>query len=338
MAIEVPHITAQSSLASEGGEVRASHITVMVGLSPSTPEDEFIFNPHITAQSSLASTGAEIRNSHITVMVGLAPFAAKNMFGTLRHLLPRARAWFLTPAKALRNFIKGLSFQPYDVKLFLDQIWLDIFPYTTRDIYRWAQQFGVQIGGLTESQVRQRVDGAWKARGGQSPRYLQDTLQAAGFDVYIHEWWVPGTNPPEARNPNSYLTGATGAEAVAMGETFAVMGESVALMGDSLIVGGYPLGSAEQSTLPIVTARAGSTTMHAGGAKALAGYFEGFEFIEQPVIIPGDPAYWPYFLYIGGPNFPGTAAIEASRKDEFEALCKRICPAQQWLGMLITYD
>jgi hypothetical protein len=55
-------------------------------------------------------------------------------------------------------------------------------------------------------------------------------------------------------------------------------------------------------------------------------------------MIPPDPTKYPYFLYIGGQDFPAQANVQAARRDEFEDLCLKICPAQQWLGILVTYN
>ena len=55
-------------------------------------------------------------------------------------------------------------------------------------------------------------------------------------------------------------------------------------------------------------------------------------------VIPADPTKYPYFLYIGAATFPETANIPAARKNEFEQLCLKISPTEQWLGILVTYS
>ena len=109
----------------------------------------------------------------------------------ITHLLPNARAWRLTITKTLRSFFEGLTYIWTDPREFIDLVWKDIDPATTRELDMWEEQFDLPNRGLTESERRDRLAAAWKASGGQSPRYLQDTLQAAGFEVYIHEWWDP---------------------------------------------------------------------------------------------------------------------------------------------------
>lgn len=257
-----------------------------------------------------------------------------------QHLLPRARAWFLTPSKALRQFFVGLSSWPEDVKQFYDGIFGDIFPQTTRELDEWEDQFGLpDIAGMTEQERRDRLAGAWSATGGQSPAYLQGVLQAAGFNVFIHEWWEPipdrsggsvfeeisfliteegdfliteegdflvsaGTIQPVVRNPFEVL--ASGAVVYIMndGGEDAQDGDPAAMDGATSGSTGYPLVNKPEFTAPV---------------------------------IPADPAAWRYFLYIGGETYPEHANVPTARRAEFEALCLKICPAQQWLGMLIDY-
>ena len=166
-----------------------------------------------------------------------------------KHLLPNARAWRLTVDKRLREFFSGLSGVGDSVKTFFDGIWLDIFPETTREIDAWEKQFGLPDTGITEQQRRDRLDATWKALGGQDPKYIQDTLRANGFDVYVHEWWEPGTEPEPGvkqcvtpRNPIMHLRREfTGVSVlVECGEAFAECGEAFAEAGNSLSPRGIP--------------------------------------------------------------------------------------------------
>lgn len=263
-----------------------------------------------------------------------------------KHLLPNARAWRLTVDKRLRQFFAGLSGVGDDVKTFFDGVWLDIFPETTRELDSWEQQFGLRDTGLTEQQRRDRLDATWKALGGQDPKYIQDTLRANGFDVYVHEWWEPGTEPAPGvkqcvtpRNPLMYLrrefTGVT--LLVECGEPFALCGEPFAEAGNTLQPRGYPLVNKVFETTPDILPLCGEELAAAGEPEALCGnYFEFRETLKN-YIVPRDPAKWPYFLYIGGETFGDIAQVDPKRKDEFEALCLKICPAQQWLGILVEY-
>ena len=232
----------------------------------------------------------------------------------IRHLLPNARAWRITVEKQLREFLTGLSGIEVDVVAFFDGVRDDLFPGSTRDLDAWDDQFGLRSAVITEAERRDRLAAAWSAVGGQSPGYIQDTLQANGFDVFVHEWWVPGTeaaiNVKAAATPRSpilWLAGDTGtlSAGVNCGEALAECGEAFAQCGNST----EPLGFALVNKTPGAT-----------------------------YIVPSDTALWPYFLYIGGEVFGTLATVDAARKDEFEFLCLKICPTQIWLGMLVEYS
>ncbi len=268
--------------------------------------------------------------------------------GMFKHLLPNARAWRVTVSKALRSFFEGLSaaLGP-DVKTFVDNVWSDIFPETTREISKWETQWGLPSIELTEQARRDRLDAAWKALGGQSPRYIQDTLRGNGFDVYVHEWWEPGTEPDPGikscvtpRSPLLYLrrefTNVT--PGVECGEALAQCGEAFAEAGNGVEPRGYPLVNRILRTTPDITTLCGAAVMECGEVEAICGNYSAFRTDFRNYIVPSDPGKWPYFLYIGAESITDIAQIESNRRDEFEALCLKICPAQQWLGILVEYS
>jgi hypothetical protein len=221
-------------------------------------------------------------------------------------LLSRSQAFCLSLDKNITKLFRGLEGIETDAKKYVDEVWLDIFPQTTRQLEEWELQFGIVESDIPLQERRDRLEARWKARGGQSPRYIQDTLQAAGFPVYIHEAWdLPLTNPATFKNPNLYLR--DGSDLVAFtceaGELDAHCGEALAECGETLNPRGYLL----------------------------------VNKVANPYVIPGSSTTWPYFLYIGAETFPNIAAVDATRRDEFEALCLQICPTQQWLGILVEY-
>ena len=241
-----------------------------------------------------------------------------------KHLLPTAKAWRITTDKKLRQFFDGLTGTPSDLKTFFDEVWLDIFPNTTRQIDTWQDQFGLPNTDITEQEKRDRLAAAWKALGGQDPRYIQDTLQANGFNVFVHEWWVPGSEPVPGvkqcvtpRNPLTYLR-----------REF-IEGEPAPI--------GYPLVNKVFESKPDLFVLCGEALAQCGEPTALCGNYFQFKELLRQYIVPDDPTKWPYFLYIGAQTFPNIAQIDPNRRDEFEALCLKICPAQQWLGILVEY-
>lgn len=267
-------------------------------------------------------------------------------FAVIRHLLPSGRAWRLTVDKSLRSFFLGLAAAGQSVRDFVDAVWLDIFPEETRELSAWEEQFGLQDTGLSEQDRRDRLAATWKALGGQSPRYIQDTLRARGFDVYVHEWWEPGTEPAigsdacaTPRDPTLYLrrefTQVT--ILVECGEDLAECGEAFAEAGNRLNPVGYPLVNKIVETVPDIEPLCGEELAACGEDLALCGNYIGYREEIRPYIVPRDQDKWAYFLYIGGENFGDIAQVPPSRKNEFEALCLKICPAHQWLGILVEY-
>lgn len=268
-------------------------------------------------------------------------------FRAFQHLLPRGRAWVVVVEKRLRQFFEGLSGVGSEAKQFVDDVWADLYPKTTRDLAGWEKQYGLPSVGLTEQQRRDRLAAAWKAQGGQDPRYIEDTLQANGFDVYVHEWWQPGTEPAVGvqgqatpRNPLLYVREEfTGVRLlVECGEEFAACGEEFAEAGNALQPSGFPLVNKITQTVPAYLPRCGEDLAACGEDLAACGNFDVFSTEGVNYIVSRDPKFWPYFLYIGGETFGEIAGVDPKRQSEFEALCLKICPTQQWLGILVEYS
>ena len=222
---------------------------------------------------------------------------------TFEHLLPRAQAFRLTIQKQLREFFEGLAAEPAEIVTFTDDVYDDLFPETTRELDAWEEQFAL-AGGTDEADRRQSLAGAWQAVGGQSPRYLQDVVQAAGFNFFIHEWWS-SASPFVPRDPRLHtvvpLFGT-----VQCGEALAQCGEETALC--NAFLANDP------------------------------GYLVNLTLVPvAPPPVPDDPAFWPFFLYFGGAVFPTLAPVPLSRRDELERLLLRYCPPQNWIVLLADF-
>lgn len=223
---------------------------------------------------------------------------------TFKHLLPSGKAWRLIVDRQLRQFFDGLAVEPGDAQDYQDGVYNDYRPQETTKLDEWEDQFGLIASGLTEQERRDRVDATWKAQGGQSPRYLQDTIQNAGFPLFIHEWWVPSTSPPIARDPRNWI--------------------SVDGTGSGVIT---QLGN-EDSQL-------GRDTAQLGKSHLLGDLLE--DNLEPPVSIPDDPDTFPFFLYFSGATFGDFVNIPIERKQELHTLLLKLCPAQQWIGLFAEY-
>lgn len=266
----------------------------------------------------------------------------------LRALLPDGRAWRVVIDKTLRRFFEGLVGLPADVKRYDDDVYDDLDPQRTRQLPEWEAQWGLLDTGLPEQERRDRLDAAWKAQGGQDPAYIQATLRAAGFDVYVHEWWIPslehpaggsvnGDVVPVARNPFTYLwDGVSPREFVGVGNDAAYVGGDDMFANSNNAPPGYPL---VNKVFEVATAAigVGNDMAYVGGDSMEVGQFFDTGFKRKQYVIPADPAKYPYFLYIGGAVFPAQATVPSARLDEFEDLCLKICPTEQWLGILVSY-
>jgi hypothetical protein len=238
---------------------------------------------------------------------------------TLRHLLPRAFQWNLVYDRPFVQLVRGLCSALDAAKANADEIWRDLMPATAegKGLVSWEEQFNLTgASSLTLQERRDRLAAAWAAQGGQSPSYIEETLQAAGFPVFVHEWWVlTGEGYPEARDPRDYLLPEYG----------------------GTDVDGFLLRNLIRTSVKGTEIGAGEPFAQAGEPDALAGFFTGWVVSPIEATYVGPESRHPYYLYIGGETFPGTVDIPADRRSEFEALCQKICPAQQWLVLRVRY-
>ena len=231
------------------------------------------------------------------------------MLNLIQHLLPRALAWRSTIATNLRRYLQGLAGFAGDVRTFIDLVYLDLLPPSTRELAAWETEFALPGTG-SESTRRLRLAAAWRAQGGQSPDYLQSVVQAAGFTtVFVYEWWSSGP-PFIPRDPRNYTTqpllGAYQCEGSSPWECFNPgPGETLAPHCDDTLAND-------------------------------PGYIVNLDLTRRaPPAVPDDPERWPYFLYFAGEAFPELAPVDATRVEELKELLLKICPAQQWIVLLI---
>ena len=238
---------------------------------------------------------------------------------TLRHLLPKSLPWNLVHDRDYLKLIKGITPSLDAARGEADGVWADLFPQTAGllALDTWERQFALFTAtALTTQERRDRLDGAWAALGGQSPKYIQDTLQSHGFDVYVHEWWDAAPNGyPVPKDPRDHLKseyGGTDAD-------------------------GHLLVNVIRTSVIFDEIGAGESWAEAGEPRAESGYYGGYTIGRVGYGYVGPDIYHPYYLYIGGQTFPNVVNIPIARKEEFEHLCQKICPAQQWLVLRVDY-
>lgn len=255
------------------------------------------------------------------------------LFHTLRHLLPRSVAWRVRDTSTawtigdgtaigdpgmviggtddgpmLSRFFRGLANGIEPVVAFLDGIFGDAFPGTTRELAAWEAQFGIEANP-SDTVRRQNLAAEWSATGGESPAYINGILAAAGFNVVVHEWWASGP-PFTPRNPHDYTV--------------------------------QPLIGSVQCSALVDRPQCSGLPDQPQCNRFLAN--NPFYIVNKnltnnaPPPIPTDPNSYPYFVYFGAPTFPNHATVPLSRKSEFERLLEKLTPSEQWIVTLIDYD
>ena len=231
-------------------------------------------------------------------------------FRQFQHLLPRARPWNLTIQKTLRSFFEGLANgAPVQHREHIDNIYLDVFPKTTRELAEWEKTFGL-LGEGTEAERRDILDATWKAQGGQDLVYIESVLHAAGFNNLFAYDPTDDTSPPYTiRDPRVYTT--------------------LPLIGvyqDDGVLGTQPQCGAVIADQPQCN----------GDLVKSPGYLVDKNLSDRvPPPIPDDENFWPFFLYIAGDPFPTPGVVSVDRQAELERLLLKICPMHVWI-VLIT--
>lgn len=274
-----------------------------------------------------------------------------------QHLLPRSPAWSLTFNKTLKKFFAGLAAPLDDTdpakspRAFADAIFSDIFPATTRQLPKWLYQFGLERGADDTADILQ-LTAAWQAQGGQSPKYLQGTLQAAGFPLYVHEWWTD--DPPFKQ--------------VCAGDTHAQAGEPLALA-SSRSYRRFVRDPRNYTTQPITGSVQASALSDQPQCSAFPdqpqanaflvnnpGYLVNLDLSPSaPPAIPDDsdprnqpatksksasdwiPQTWSYFFYLGGATFDDRVSVPVARRAELERIVLKLRQLHMWVVMLVDY-
>lgn len=259
----------------------------------------------------------------------------EKFFKVFKLLFPRANAFSLFVDKRLTQFIKGLSGLPEDFRNFINQIYLDLFPYTTQELSLWEKTFGISNPSSIEENRRMDIDAAWKAKGGQGADYIQGVLNAAGFDVQVHE-----NNPPV--DPDIFLNSIPilfcNSPAGFAGNDLAFAGKT----GGDLLVNGSIV-----TNFPVYNSVCGFGNMVCGNNIAGAGQFDRFGTSEKIYQITDDPDLWGAFFFVGGDATRNATTheletienvnIASDRKNEFIRLILKLKPAQTWAGLMVDY-
>lgn len=239
-------------------------------------------------------------------------------FRVFQHLVPDAQAWRLTIARKLRKFFEGLA-RTFDgtgdvyrtAVPQLDYVYAQLSPETTDNLEQWEREFGIDAA-LLDADRRLQLFAEWKATGGQSPGYIQAVLQAAGFDVYVHDCFSNSGPPYVVRDPRLYI--------------------------NQPLLGTY---RCKPDTSPTQARCSG------GAGRPRCNRFLNNEthYIvnkdltrRAPPPVPDDPNTWPYFMYVGAATFGDLAFIDLTRRMQFERLLLKLRPVHLWIVLLVNYS
>jgi hypothetical protein len=243
---------------------------------------------------------------------------------------PGTQVGGLTGRYALWSLLNGLTKSPEDARAAIDDVFGEAFPSTTGELGEWEAQFGLAQGASTLAR-QQAIAGAWRAQGGQSPRYIQDVLQAAGFPLYVYEWW-DGTIAP-------FVQPQCGEPVAACGEARAQCGA-----GSFRRFTRNPRDYADDPLFSRV--QCGEVGSNCGEELALCSsllvndpnYLVNRDLShEAPPFMPYDELGWRHFIYIGDSPFPLEAFVPAERRAELERLILKIRPASKWVVLNVIY-
>jgi len=118
---------------------------------------------------------------------------------TIKRLLPKGKAFKLFFGSTPEKIMKANALQAGRMKDFFDNVRDAGIPngkLPVEALPDWEEFLALQGNSALSSQERNdRINGKYTAQGGQGPDYIQDTLQAAGYPVYLQENPAPRIDP-----------------------------------------------------------------------------------------------------------------------------------------------
>lgn len=234
--------------------------------------------------------------------MGLKPFS---------RLFPSGHAWKNLTASSLKKVSNVFDVKLREAASDLDAVAQDAFAMTTAQLSTWETEFGLRTAS-TELARRQTLDIVLRSDGGQSLTFLQNTLQAAGFNVWVHSCWV-SENPFVVRDPRAYIDPPE--------------------YGTELCTDNVDWSQPQCTDMPAWDQA--QTNGIVGGTN----YFDNITLQDTYIPpIPDDPDAWPFFLYIGGQVFPQYAQIDMTRIDELRRLICKHRPLRHWIVLMVQGD
>lgn len=234
--------------------------------------------------------------------MGLRPFSA---------LFPAGHAWSSPSTSILKRLAGVFNAKLTEAASDVHAVFEDSFAETTRELSSWENELGLREGPTTFAR-RSAIDAALKSDGGQSLTFLQNILQSAGFNVWVHTCWAS---------------------------------ESLAVRRDPRVYANPPEYGTELCTDQVSWGQPQCTSVQLWDQPQCNGVVRGVNYFNNITLqddyvppIPNDSVFWPFFIYVGGETFPEYAEIDMSRYDELMRLICRHRPLRHWVVLLVQGD
>jgi hypothetical protein len=232
-------------------------------------------------------------------------------------LLPKSRAFRIdVPGKKLYGFATGIGAVLKIVHDFLSEIFLDLIPRTTTKALLWSQHFG-----YPQAVSSTALEAEWADGGGQSPETIQNRLQAAGFNVWVHEWWQAGVSPVTARNPIPYIDVLYSIDATHFQS------------GSNLLV------NRQEEALKNYAVQCGDGTQcepyRGDGEDVQCGEWNGLFLYERGYVVEDDADLYPFYWYVCGETWPDAAFVSDSQLDELKRLIYKFKPIHTRVVLIV---
>jgi len=206
------------------------------------------------------------------------------------RLLPRSRAFNLHPDRHLKSFFRAIAYIPKEIHDYIGDVFSETIPSLTTMLSDWSNQFG----GDTVFTANQ-LEAEFAAFGGQDPQYLQDEIQKICPNCYVHEWWVPASDPVEARSPMSFV--------------------------DNVLILVNDINRMEPDWTHQFAPNVDAVDFAPNEDEIDFGAYDGYFHLLKQYPVPDVEAEYPCYFYVGGQTFPNAAVINES---DFRALCRII--------------
>lgn len=233
-----------------------------------------------------------------------------------------------SPAKRLTNaFLKSYERYYTDLLSLQNQILADNDSFDETDASNWERVFGLSNNGLTLNDRKSNILRRQSYPAGIAERgnylLIQDELQKAGFDVYVHENRFPdGSGGWEVQDPDSLATQQYQLGLMELGEW--EMGADITGT-DYTICANFIEESLDANfyTEVVSTAELGVSE------------FGEWEFETPSPAAKGIQLRASFF--VGGSSFPSIVNIPIARKKEFRQLILKLKPVQTVAFLYINY-